>query len=178
MEKVYNVLVLCKGNSARSIMAEGLINVMGHGRFKAYSAGSHPVGQVNPLAIEQLQSIGYETEHLRSKSWDEFTGANAPHLDFVITVCDDTAGESCPTWFGAPVSTHWGFHDPCTPETQELRRAAFGKVFREIMNRVHLFVNLPMGMLDMAAIHHELLQLSNLHVETLEDVHERWVRIT
>lgn len=177
MEKIYNVLVLCKGNSARSIMAEGLINVMGHGRFKAYSAGSHPSGAVHPLAIEQLQSIGYAIDDVRSKSWDEFTGANAPHLDFVITVCDDTAGETCPTWFGAPVTTHWSFHDPCAPETEEQRRAEFGKIFRQIMNRVHLFVNLPMNMLDSAAMHHELLQLKNVHVEAPEEVHERWVRI-
>ena len=101
MSRVYNVLVLCTGNSARSVMAEGLINVMGHGRFKAYSAGSKPLGHVNPLAIEQLQSIAYPTETLRSKSWNEFSGADAPHLDVVITVCDSAAGETCPVWCDA-----------------------------------------------------------------------------
>ena len=178
MSRVYNVLVLCTGNSARSVMAEGLINVMGHGRFKAYSAGSKPTGIVNPLAIEQLQSIGYPTETLRSKSWNEFSGADAPHLDFVITVCDNAAGETCPVWFGAPVTAHWSFPDPGVSGTEEERRADFAKVFRQVMNRVHLFVNLPLHMLDSAAIHHEVGQIANIHVEASQEVHDRWVKLS
>ena len=178
MSRVYNVLVLCTGNSARSVMAEGLINVMGHGRFKAYSAGSKPTGIVNPLAIEQLQSIGYPTETLRSKSWNEFSGADAPHLDFVITVCDNAAGETCPVWFGAPVTAHWSFPDPGVSGTEEERRADFAKVFGQIMNRVHLFVNLPLHMLDSAAIHHEVGQIANIHVEASQEVHDRWVKLS
>ena len=178
MNKVYNVLVLCTGNSARSVMAEGLINVMGHGRFKAYSAGSKPTGRVNPLAIEQLQAIGYPIETLRSKSWDEFSGAGAPHLDFVITVCDNAAGETCPVWFGAPVTAHWGFHDPGVSGAEEERRADFSKVCRQIMNRVHLFVNLPLDMLDRTAIHHEVTQIANLHIEVPQTVHDQWIKLS
>jgi arsenate reductase (thioredoxin) len=148
-DKTYNVLVLCTGNSARSIMAEALINTMGKGRFHAYSAGSHPTGKVNPFAIEQVTATGYATDNLRSKSWDEFATPNAPQMDFILTVCDNAAGEVCPIWPGQPISAHWGFEDPAAVEgSDEARRAAFNKVFRQILGRVQVFVNLPLSMLD------------------------------
>lgn len=176
MSKVYNVLVLCTGNSARSVMAEGLINVMGKGRFKAYSAGSKPSGKVNPLAIEQLQSIGYATETLRSKSWDEFATADAPQMDFVITVCDNAAGETCPFWPGVPMTAHWGFADPGVSGTEEERRADFAKIFRQIMNRVHLFVNLPLEVLEVNAIHHEVKQIGQVVGEATPQVQNEFIQ--
>ncbi|MCL2657375.1 MAG: arsenate reductase ArsC [Betaproteobacteria bacterium] len=159
-EKIYNVLVLCTGNSARSIMAEALINTMGQGRFRAYSAGSHPTGKVNPLAIEKVQSIKYPTDNLRSKSWDEFATPDAPKMDFIITVCDNAAGEVCPVWPGQPISAHWGFEDPATVEGRDdEKRRAFDQTFRHMMSRVRLFVNLPLKMLDQTAIKRELANI-------------------
>lgn len=156
-EKIYNVLVLCTGNSARSIMAEALINTMGRGRFRAYSAGSQPGGVVNPFAIEQIKATGYPLENLRSKSWDEFSGPGAPTMDFVITVCDNAAGEVCPFWPGHPLKAHWGFEDPAAlVGTDEEKRHVFRKVFTQIMNRVQLFVNLPLHVLDAAAAKREI----------------------
>ncbi|MBP9219179.1 MAG: arsenate reductase ArsC [Sterolibacterium sp.] len=156
-ERTYNVLILCTGNSARSIMAEALINTMGQGRFRAYSAGSHPAGTVNPFAIEKVQSIKYPTENLRSKSWGEFATPDAPKMDFIITVCDNAAGEMCPVWPGQPISAHWGFEDPAAVEgTDDQKRRGFDQTFRHMMNRVHLFVNLPLKMLDQTAIKREL----------------------
>ncbi|MDR0780583.1 MAG: arsenate reductase ArsC [Pseudomonadales bacterium] len=157
-EKAYNVLILCTGNSARSIMAEALINTMGEGRFHAYSAGSHPTGKVNPFAIEKAQAIKYPTENLRSKSWDEFATPDAPKMDFIITVCDNAAGETCPVWPGQPISAHWGFADPAAVEgNDDEKRRAFDQIFRHMMNRVRLFVNLPLAMLDQTAIKRELV---------------------
>jgi arsenate reductase len=156
-DKIYNVLVLCTGNSARSIMAEALINTMGHGRFRAYSAGSQPGGTVNPFAIEQVKATGYPLESLRSKSWDEYAVAGAPHMDFVITVCDNAAGEACPIWLGHPLKAHWGFEDPAAFKGgDEEKRRVFNKVFRQIMNRVQLFVNLPFHVLDQSAAKREV----------------------
>lgn len=156
-EKTYNVLVLCTGNSARSIMAEALINSLGNGRFHAYSAGSHPTGKVNPFAIEKIEAINYPAANVRSKSWDEYALPGAPKMDFIITVCDNAAGEVCPIWPGQPISTHWGFEDPAAVEgSEEKKRDAFDTTFREIMNRVRLFVNLPMAMLDRTAIKRKL----------------------
>ena len=164
MSRVYNVLVLCTGNSARSVMAEGLINVMGHGRFKAYSAGSKPTGIVNPLAIEQLQSIGYPTETLRSKSWNEFSGADAPHLDFVITVCDNAAGEVCPVWPGQPMTAHWGLEDPAAVEgSVEARQHAFSQALLILHRRISLFASLPIAKLDGMALKHELDEIGRGH---------------
>lgn len=156
-EKICNVLVLCTGNSARSIMAEALINTLGRGRFRAYSAGSQPGGSVNPLAIEQVKSTAYPLENLRSKSWDEYSVPDAPHMDFVITVCDNAAGESCPFWPGNPLKVHWGFEDPAAfVGSDEERRRVFEKVFRQIMSRVQLLVNLPLHLLDQSAVKREM----------------------
>jgi arsenate reductase len=153
MRKPYNVLVLCTGNSARSIMGEALFNTMGGGRFQAYSAGSHPSGKVNPFAIEQVRALGYPVEGLRSKSWDEFAQPGAPEMDFVVTVCDKAAGEMCPLWPGQPVTAHWGFPDPVAVEgTDEEKRAAFAQTLRQIRTRVQLFLSLPLETLDRMAI--------------------------
>jgi len=153
MRKPYNVLVLCTGNSARSIMGEALFNTMGGGRFQAYSAGSHPSGKVNPFAIEQVRALGYSVEGLRSKSWDEFAQPGAPEMDFVVTVCDKAAGEMCPLWPGQPVTAHWGFPDPVAVEgTDEEKRAAFAQTLRQIRTRVQLFLSLPLETLDRMAI--------------------------
>jgi arsenate reductase len=153
MSKSYNVLVLCTGNSARSIIGEALFNTMGAGRFQAYSAGSHPTGKVNPFAIEQVRVLGYPAENLRSKSWDEFALPGAPQMDFVITVCDKAAGEMCPFWPGQPVTAHWGFPDPAAVTgSDEQKRAAFAQTQRQMRTRVQLFLSLPLGTLDRMTI--------------------------
>jgi arsenate reductase len=153
MQRPYNILVLCTGNSARSILGEALFNTMGAGRFKAYSAGSHPTGRVNPFAIEQVQALGYPLENLRSKSWDELAQPDSPRMDFIVTVCDKAAGEMCPLWPGQPVTAHWGFPDPAAVEgTDEVKRAAFASTLRQIRNRVQLFLSLPLETLDRMAI--------------------------
>ncbi len=155
--KIYNVLFLCTGNSSRSIMAEALLDTLGKGKFRAFSAGSHPAGAVNPHAIEQAKSHNYPVENLRSKSWDEFAGPDAPHMDFVITVCDKAAGEVCPVWPGQPITAHWGFPDPAAVQgSEEKKRAAFAKVGREIKTRLELFMNLPIDKLERMAIQREL----------------------
>jgi arsenate reductase len=164
-EKTYNVLFLCTGNSARSIMAEALITTMGHGRFKGYSAGSKPNGKVNPFAVEQVRKTGYPTDNLRSKSWDEFAAPDAPHMDFIITVCDNAAGEQCPYWPGHPTSAHWGFEDPAAVEgSDEEKRAAFEKIFKQIMARMNSFVSLPVHMLDKQAIQQEMKKIGDTPV--------------
>lgn len=157
-DKVYNVLFLCTGNSARSIMAEALVTTMGKGRFKGFSAGSQPGGIVNPLAIEQVANTGYPIDALRSKSWDEFGAPGAPHMDFIITVCDNAAGEVCPHWPGHPMSAHWGFEDPAAVQvtSDEEKRAVFNRIFRQIMTRMNIFVSLPLPMLEKNAIQREI----------------------
>ena len=155
--KPYQILILCTGNSARSIMAEAIINTLGAGRFVAHSAGSQPAGRVHPLALEKLNAIGYPTAQLRSKSWDEFAAADAPQMDFIITVCDNAAGETCPLWPGQPISAHWGFPDPAAVQGSEAeQRAAFEQVFQRITQRVRLLLNLPLASLDALAIRREL----------------------
>lgn len=179
MSKVYNVLVLCTGNSARSVMAEGLINIMGKGRFKAYSAGSKPSGRVNPFAIEQLNSVGYDTSALRSKSWDEFSPEHNPEaigMDFVITVCDNAAGETCPIWYGAPISAHWGFPDSGMTGDDEAKRADFARVFRLIMNRVHSFVNLPIHLLDANALRQEVKAIADITTPAEQSLQDTWIQ--
>lgn len=139
-----NVLFLCTGNSARSVMAEALLNVLGRGRFTAFSAGSHPTGTLQPLAVELTTRLGYPAQRLRSKSWDEFANSDAPHMDMIITVCDDAAGEACPIWPGQPVTAHWGVADPARVVGDEAtRRAAFVKAFAVLRRRVELLVALP-----------------------------------
>lgn len=156
-EKLYNTLFLCTGNSARSILAEALLNNFGRDRFRAYSAGSHPGAQVNPLTLEILQSTRLEVDGLRSKSWDEFARLGAPQMDFVITLCDSAAGEQCPIWPGQPITAHWGFEDPSAFEgTAEEKREFFDKIFRQIANRIRIFTSLPLATLDRVAIKREL----------------------
>lgn len=156
-DKIYNILVLCTGNSARSIMAEALFNKLGKGRFKAYSAGSHPTGRVHPMAIEVVNSLGYPSNELRSKSWDEFALPEAPQMDFIFTVCDKAAGEACPVWLGKPITAHWGFEDPAAFQgTEEEKRHEFQKILRFMSNRVNLFTNLPLASLDRFTIKSEL----------------------
>ncbi len=148
-DKVYNVLFLCTGNSARSIFAECLTNRLGQGRFRAFSAGSHPKGAVHPLALHELERNGYATEGLRSKDWDEFTGRDAPHMDFVFTVCDQAAAEVCPVWPAQPMTAHWGVADPVAVEGNDYaRRSAFATAFRELQNRISIFVSLRIESLD------------------------------
>ena len=152
-DKIYNVLFLCTGNSARSVIAEVLLNALGKGRFRAYSAGSFPVGRVNPFTIELLAGNGHSTEGLRSKSWDEFAAPGSPHMDFIFTVCDNAAGEVCPMWPGQPVSAHWGFADPAAVQgSDEHRREAFHKAYHEIARRIQLFLSLPLQSLDRMAL--------------------------
>ncbi len=160
MEKNYNVLVLCTGNSARSILGEVLFNALGKGRFKAYSAGSKPVGRVNPFALELLQQQGYDISGLRSKSWDAFTGPAAPEIDFIFTVCDNAAGEACPVWPGKPLTAHWGIPDPAHVEGgDEARRAAFKKAYEQLARRIQLFMSLPIDKLDALALKQKLAEI-------------------
>jgi arsenate reductase (thioredoxin) len=155
-----NVLFLCTGNSARSIMAETLLNSWGRGRFKAYSAGSHPTSRVNPYTIDLLKQMRLPMGELRSKSWDEFAQPGAPELDFAFTVCDQAAGEVCPVWPGQPITAHWGFPDPALFEGPEAeKRVVFADVFRQIETRIKIFVALPLERLSRLAIQHELAQL-------------------
>ena len=145
----FNVLFLCTGNSARSIMAESYLNAAGKGRFVAYSAGSHPAGAVNPFALDLLRKNRIDTSVLRSKGWDEFAGPAAPALDFVFTVCDNAAGEVCPIWPGQPISAHWGVADPAgAGGTDDERRKAFLRAFSELSTRINLFMSLPIAKLD------------------------------
>jgi arsenate reductase (thioredoxin) len=158
--KTYNVLFLCTHNSARSVLAEGLLNQMGEGRFKAYSAGSSPSGTVNPLALKTLQSLGCDTANMRSKSWEEFASPNAPRMDFIFTVCDNAAGEVCPIWPGHPMTAHWGFADPSlTQGEDDTRLAAFAHTAQLITTRLRLFTSLPLETLDHMSLSAELRKL-------------------
>ena len=157
-----NVLFICTGNSARSILAEALLNEMGGGRFRAYSAGSDPKGQVNPFAIKELQSMHISVDGLRSKSWEEFARPDAPQMDFVFTVCDDAAGEVCPLWPGQPVSAHWGMPDPAAVEgSDEDKRKAFRETAVTIRRRLELMLALPLDRLEKLAVHSEMQQIGN-----------------
>lgn len=159
MSDVKNVLFLCTGNSARSIMAEAIMNdiSINKGHFRGFSAGSRPTGMVNPLAIEQLQYLHLSPTGLRSKSWEEFTGADAPVLDFVFTVCDNAAGEICPVWPGQPMTAHWGIPDPAAVEGSDFeKRRAFVEAFRQLRNRIGLLTNLPWDKLDKIALQKQL----------------------
>jgi arsenate reductase len=157
MSKTYNVLFLCTGNSARSVMAEAALNALGKGRFKAYSAGSFPAGKVNPFAAELLEAKGYETGGFRSKSWDEFAAPGAPHMDFIFTVCDNAAGEACPVWPGHPATAHWGFEDPAAFEGADAdKRRFFERIYQEIVARLRLFLALPLETIDGLSLQQEL----------------------
>jgi arsenate reductase len=152
-QRPYGVLFLCTGNSARSILAEVLVNRWGAGKFVGHSAGSHPKGAVNPLTLRFLQQLGLPTGGLRSKSWDEFARPGAPPLDFVFTVCDQAAGEVCPVWPGQPVTAHWGVQDPSAGEgTDEEKLAVYNKVFRELESRIKIFCSLPLASFDRVRI--------------------------
>ena len=159
-EPVHNVLFLCTGNSARSILAESILAHDGAGRFRAFSAGSQPKGAVHPLAFETLASFGYPAAGLASKSWDVFAAAGAPVMDFVFTVCDSAAGEACPLWPGQPMTAHWGIEDPAAVEGSDIdRRAAFVRAFRFMKNRIALFTALPLASLDAMALGRRLREI-------------------
>ncbi|PSJ61694.1 arsenate reductase ArsC [Kumtagia ephedrae] len=156
-DRVYNVLFLCTGNSARSILAESILKKEGAGRFNAYSAGSQPKGSVNPFALKVLAALDYPTEGFRSKAWDEFAVAGAPEMDFVFTVCDDAAGEACPVWPGQPMTAHWGIEDPSNVEGTDIEKErAFSTAARFMKNRIMAFLNLPHASIDRMAMEHHL----------------------
>lgn len=159
-DRPFNVLFLCTGNSARSIMAEAILNRDGMGRFKAFSAGSHPTGEVHPYTLELLQKLNCRTDDLRSKSWDEFAKDAAPKLDFVFTVCDDAANEVCPVWPGQPMTAHWGVPDPAKATgNQAERHLAFADTYRMLNNRIGVFINLPMASLDRLTLQKQLADI-------------------
>ena len=156
-DNVYNVLFLCTGNSARSIIGEAILNRAGMGRFKAYSAGSHPKGEVHPFALQLLKSANHDTSFARSKSWDEFAQPDAPKLDFVFTVCDSAAAEACPVWPGQPMTAHWGVPDPAAVEgTDAEKHFAFADTYRMLNNRISVFTSLPLASIDRLALQKRL----------------------
>lgn len=162
-ERIYNVLFLCTGNSARSILGEAIMNKMGKGRFRAYSAGSHPKGEVNANTLKVLEAKGHDTAFARSKSWDEFEGPDAPQMDFVFTVCDDAAEETCPVWPGHPMSAHWGIPDPAVATgSNALVMMAFYEAYRMLDQRISLLVNLPMRSIDRLALQHRLDRIGKI----------------
>ena len=156
----YNVLFLCTGNSARSILAEAILNREGLGRFRGFSAGSHPKGEVHPYALDLLQRLNHDTAGARSKSWDEFTVPGAPPMDFVFTVCDQAAAEECPYWPGQPMTAHWGVPDPAAAAGNEAeRRLAFAETYRMLRNRISIFVSLPLASIDKLALRERLTEI-------------------
>jgi arsenate reductase len=166
-DRPYNVLFLCTGNSARSIMAEAILRKVGEGRFNAYSAGSQPKGRVHPLALELLETQGIPTDGLSSKAWDEYAKPGAPPLDFVITVCDNAAGEVCPVWPGRPMTAHWGIPDPAAVEgSEEQQRRAFWDACHRLMARIRLFTSLPLAKLDRLAIKRSIDDIGGSHRES------------
>ena len=162
-ERVFNVLFLCTGNSARSILAESILNQMGKGRFRAFSAGSHPTGQVSPFALEALKKNRFPVSDLRSKSWEEFAKPGAPALDFVFTVCDKAAGEVCPFWPGQPMTAHWGIEDPAAVEGEDrVKRNAMLKAFHLLNRRISIFLSLPLAKLDGITLQRKLDDIGKL----------------
>jgi len=156
-DRIYNVLFLCTGNSARSILGEAVLNHVGEGRFRGFSAGSTPKGEVHPMTLDVLRAAGVATEGLRSKAWDEFAVPEAPKMDFVFTVCDNAAGEACPVWPGQPMTAHWGIEDPAAMDGPEFRKkAAFEDALRFMRNRIGAFVSLPLESLDKMALQSKL----------------------
>ena len=168
--RAYNVLFLCTGNSARSILAEAILNRRGEGRFHAYSAGSHAKGSVHPIALEVLRERGYETAALRSKSWNEFAEPGAPALDFVFTVCDNAAGEACPVWPGHPATAHWGVEDPAAlKEPGDKQRAIFRRVYLELERRIDLFRSLPIESIDRMSLQSRLNEIGQTEAAVGEE---------
>lgn len=166
-DPVYNVLFLCTGNSARSVIAEAILNREGAGRFRAFSAGSQPKGAVHPLSLAVLDEMGYPTIGLRSKSWDEFAASDAPQMDFIFTVCDNAAGEACPFWPGKPTTAHWGVPDPAAAQGTDLeKKAAFVQTVRFLKNRISTFVNLPIMSLDSLALRNRLNAIGQMEGAT------------
>lgn len=158
-----NVLFLCTGNSARSILAESILNRLGKGQFHAFSAGSHPSGAVNPFALELLRKLDFPTQGLRSKSWDEFASPSSPHFDFIITVCDNAAGEACPVWLGRPTSAHWGIPDPAAVQgSDDEKRAAFDRAFKSMESRIERFLRLPLSSMDHGGINREMAAIGKI----------------
>ena len=165
-DKVYNILFLCTGNSARSIMAECILNRLGAGKFKGYSAGSLPKGRIHPFAIELLKNLNHSTDDLRSKSWDEFSTDDAPQVDFVFTLCDDAASEVCPVWPGQPMNAHWGLPDPAAVDGNDAEKhAAFADAYRMLNNRIDIFINLPMESLDRMTLQKRLDHIGQMKPE-------------
>ena len=166
-ERIFNVLFLCTGNTARSILAESILRKEGAGRFQAFSAGSHPKGFVNPFAIKELESLGYPTDYLRSKAWDEFATPEAPVMDFVFTVCDSAAGEACPVWPGQPMTAHWGIEDPAAVEGTDIQKeAAFVLAARYLKNRISAFINLPIKSIHHLSLNKKLREIGALEGAT------------
>ena len=162
-ERIFNVLFLCTGNSGRSILAESILRKLGAGRFAAFSAGSHPKGVVNPFALKVLESLEYPTDGLRSKSWEEFSRPGAPTMDFVFTLCDDAAKETCPVWPGQPMTAHWGIEDPAAVEGTDIQKeAAFVLAARYVRNRISVFVALPIKSLDTLSLTAKLRDIGRL----------------
>jgi len=162
-DKVYNVLFLCTGNTARSVLAESIMRRDGAGRFRSFSAGSQPKGQVNPFALKVLQAANYPIDGVRSKSWLEFAAPNAPVMDFVFTVCDSAAGEACPVWPGQPMTAHWGIEDPAAVQGTDLEKeAAFVAAFRYLKNRISIFMNLPLRSIDSLSLGAKLREIGKL----------------
>jgi arsenate reductase len=162
-ERIYNVLFLCTGNSARSILAESILRKDGRQHFRAFSAGSQPKGAVNPFAIRALKSLDYPTDDLRSKSWEEFAAPDAPVMDFVFTVCDSAAGESCPVWPGQPMTAHWGIEDPAEAEGTDIaKEAAFVEAFRYLKNRIAAFTSLPLESIDRLSLGTKLRDIGRI----------------
>lgn len=165
-QEPYNVLFLCTGNSARSILAEAILEREGAGRFRGFSAGSHPKGEVHPLALNLLTRLEHDVSRARSKSWDEFAGPDAPRLDFVFTVCDQAAAEACPFWPGQPTTAHWGLPDPAAVEGGEAqKRVAFADTYRMLRNRISAFVSLPLGSIDRLALKRRLDEIGRSGTE-------------
>ncbi len=161
-DQVFNVLFLCTGNSARSILAEAILNRVGQGRFKAFSAGSQPKGEVHPYALQLLKSLNHDTSFARSKSWEEFAAPGAPEMNFVFTVCDNAANEACPLWPGQPMTAHWGVPDPAAAEgTEAEKHLAFADTYRMLNNRISIFTSLPMQTLDKLALQKRLNEIGN-----------------
>ena len=167
IERPFNVLFLCSGNSARSIMAEGILDKLGQGKFRAHSAGSHPKGQVNPYTLQLLRSLGYDTSHLRSKSWNEFAKPGAPPLDFAFTVCDNAAGEACPVWPGQPMTAHWGVPDPAEAAGSQAEIAvAFKDAYRMLHQRIGVFTALPIRSLDQLSLQSKVKEIGHMEGAT------------